>query len=219
MTALLVGLCLAAGAASASSPVARRPRLSGGLKMVAATAYVALALHQGAAGSGYGRLVLGALGVSWLGDLLLLGSSRRAFLAGLAAFLLAHLSYAGAFLLRGVAVIPAAWAALALAGGAFLVLRWLERHRLEGRVRVPVALYLAAITLMLALAVGTAWPPGIRASPGRWAGAAVLAGAALFAASDVLVARERFVRSAAINRLAGRPLYFAGQLLLAASVS
>jgi hypothetical protein len=36
--------------------------------------------------------------------------------------------------------------------------------------------------------------------------------------SDILVARQRFVREAAWNRLVGLPLYYAAQLLLAYSV-
>jgi uncharacterized membrane protein YhhN len=43
-------------------------------------------------------------------------------------------------------------------------------------------------------------------------------GAVLFAASDLFVARERFVKSTAINTSVGLPLYYAAQLLIASSL-
>jgi uncharacterized membrane protein YhhN len=43
-------------------------------------------------------------------------------------------------------------------------------------------------------------------------------GAALFFASDLLVARDRFVRPGLANRLVGLPLYYAAQVLLALAV-
>jgi hypothetical protein len=44
------------------------------------------------------------------------------------------------------------------------------------------------------------------------------AGALSFYVSDVFVARQRFVKSAFLNRLIGLPLYYGGQFMLAFSV-
>jgi len=72
-----------------------------------------------------------------------------------------------------------------------------------------VLLYLVAISSMMSLAAGT-W-----AAAG---GSLIVAGAGLFVLSDLAVARNRFVAPGFVNRAWGLPLYFAGQLLLAASI-
>ena len=46
-----------------------------------------------------------------------------------------------------------------------------------------------------------------------------LTGAAMFCVSDLSVARDRFVSPGFVNGAWGLPLYFGGQLLLAASVA
>jgi uncharacterized membrane protein YhhN len=66
-------------------------------KIVASSAFVALALACGATGSGYGRRMLLALALSWVGDVLLLARRDRWFLLGIGAFLLAHVAYGLAF--------------------------------------------------------------------------------------------------------------------------
>jgi uncharacterized membrane protein YhhN len=76
-------------------------------------------------------------------------------------------------------------------------------------MRVPVHAYIAVITVMLALAVGTA----AAGSP-----TLILVGALAFYLSDLSVANDRFVRPGFLNRLWGLPLYYAAQLCLAASV-
>jgi hypothetical protein len=43
-------------------------------------------------------------------------------------------------------------------------------------------------------------------------------GALSFYVSDLFVARDRFVKKGAINRILGLPLYFGGQFLLAFSI-
>lgn len=212
-------VCITAAFGAAASQVAGRGGLHIAAKMTAASAYLAFALMLGAAGSLYGRLVLIALALSWIGDLALVGRGTRSFLVGLGSFLAAHVAYSVAFSVRGVTTGPVLLGAAVMALVAVAVLRWLDRARLPATLRLPVMLYLAAIGVMVALAAGTAWvPPGpVGAYPPPAPG--VLAGAILFAGSDVLVARERFVRSDPVNRLVGLPLYFAAQLLLAASVA
>jgi len=74
----------------------------------------------------------------------------------------------------------------------------------------PVRAYIAVISAMLICATGTASASG---DPRP------LIGALLFYASDLAVARERFVRTSFANGAWGLPLYYAGQLVLAASLA
>jgi uncharacterized membrane protein YhhN len=174
-------------------------------KLTASSAFVALASTLGAAGHDYGRAILVALGLSWLGDACLLSLRRAPFLLGIGSFLLAHLAFAFAFLQRPL---HPAWLLVAL-GVALLagvaMLRWLWPH-LERFFRAAVPAYVAALVAMLALGVATRDP-------------LVAAGALAFALSDVSVARDRFVVSGVANRIWGLPLYYVAQLLLAWSVA
>jgi uncharacterized membrane protein YhhN len=175
-------------------------------KPLASTGFVAVALALGAPFSRYSEVLLLALLLSWLGDVLLMFD--RLFLAGLVSFLLAHVAFGAAFALRGQAV-PWAVAALAvLAVIAGLVVRWLRPHLPSG-MHVPVYVYVGAITVMVALAAGAV------AAGSPWI---ILAGAVAFLLSDLSVANDRFVHESFINELWGLPLYYAAQILLAASV-
>ncbi|NOY25111.1 MAG: lysoplasmalogenase, partial [Oligoflexia bacterium] len=166
-----------------------------------------LALSVGATHSTWGRAVLAALVLSTVGDVLLIPKQKRAFLAGLGAFLLGHCAFALAFLLRGADLGAAGLALVPLGLLAAVVLRWLWPH-LSTRMRAPVVAYVAVISLMVATAVGTvAHSPAPR----------ILLGAILFFLSDLFVARNRFVKPGFSNRLVGLPLYFAAQILLALS--
>lgn len=185
--------------AETGQPTWRRPT-----KMVASTAFVAVALSLGAWETGFGRWMVLGLVLSWLGDLLLTSTSRRAFLSGLVAFLLAHVAYVVAFVVRGLAT-PAWPAVLAVLGISALVLRWLLPH-VVGEMRLPVLAYLVVITSMVLFAMATA-----QASP-DWR---IPVGAAAFYLSDVAVARDRFVAPGIDNRLWGLPLYYGAQLLFA----
>jgi uncharacterized membrane protein YhhN len=170
------------------------------LKALASSGMVAVALAGGIAGR-YAQVILAGLLLSAAGDLCLLSRARRLFLAGVGAFLLAHLAYAAAFAPRAtIRPAPAATLAVVAAG----IVRWLWPHL--GSMRAPVLAYTAAISVMLLLALGVADPLV------RW-------GAALFYLSDLTVARDRFVRQAFANRLVGLPLYYAGQVLLALSAA
>ncbi len=168
-------------------------------KLGASAGFVLLALLQGPRGPLAGGIVAG-LALSVVGDAALLSARRPVFLAGLGAFLLAHVAYALAFAGAGH---PAAWAALPVAAATALVVRWLWPHL--GSMRLPVLLYALAIGTMLWLALGVGLP-------------LVRLGAALFFASDLAVARDRFVRPGLSNRVVGLPLYYAAQALLALAV-
>lgn len=192
LVAVLVAVHLAAEARGA-----RVVRAAG--KLGASATFVALALALGVDGP-LEHGILAGLALSVVGDALLLSSRRPAFLAGLVAFLLAHLAYAAAF---AGAARPSPVAGVAVAAITAAALRWLWPSL--GAMRAPVVAYCAVITAMLWLALGVDRPE-------------IRAGAALFYASDLLVARDRFVRPGLANRIVGLPLYYAGQLLLALSV-
>jgi len=178
-------------------------------KMAAATAYIAMAWSLGAAGSGYGQVLLAGMAFCWVGDLLLISSkSRRLFLLGLTSFLLGHLVYICAFAVRGVTWMAVLSAGVLMAVFAWRVLDWL-RPALNEQMRRPVLLYILAICAMMAMAVGTY---------GYDANWAIPLGALLFLLSDLAVARDRFTAPGIINRLWGLPTYFCAQMFLAASV-
>jgi uncharacterized membrane protein YhhN len=179
-------------------------------KPLASAGFIATALEVGAADHVYGRVVLAALVLSMLGDVLLIPRRTAFFMAGIAAFLLAHVAFAAAFVVRGVEPLVVLGAAVVLFVPSWIVLRWL-RPFLPQRFLVPVSVYVLAVTSMMVLALAT-----VAASNGPWL---IGAGAGLFYASDFFVARNRFVKPGLTNRLAGLPLYYAGQILLALSAS
>jgi uncharacterized membrane protein YhhN len=177
-------------------------------KPLASTGFLLTALAAGALSNAYGCAILVALALAWLGDVLLIPKqSRRAFLAGLASFLLGHVAYAVAFLLRGVDPEASAVAAALVAVPSAAALRWLWPF-VPDRMRVPVVAYVGVISLMVVCALGVA---EFRAHT------AITLGAFAFYASDLAVARQRFVAESFTNKLWGLPLYYGAQLLLAST--
>ena len=176
-------------------------------KIAASTVFVLLALIAGASSTGYGRMLLAALLFSWFGDVLLLSKQNKMFLAGIAAFLLAHIAFALAFVslplsFRGVAIGLIVMTAVGTA-----ILYWL-RSSLSGVFRFAVPAYVVAITIMAGLSAGALSVSLL-----------IPVGAFAFAASDVSVARDRFVSPGIVNRIWGLPLYYAAQVLLALSAA
>lgn len=178
-------------------------------KPLASLGFVGVALGRLAAGEAVSGLLLAGLVLGAVGDALLIPRSRRAFVAGMGAFMAGHLCYAALFLGRGVDGGAMAVTALGLLAVGLPGMRWLWGRMDEPRLRVPVAVYAVIIGGMAATAVGT-WAHS-RAD-------ALLLGATLFVASDLAVARNRLIQPAFLNRLVGLPLYYAGQCLLAAWV-
>ncbi len=173
-------------------------------KMVASTAFIAVALSVGALNTTFGRIMLVGLALSWFGDLFLSYDGRGPFVAGLVAFLAGHAAYVVAFSDRGLGdqfYIPV----LAVVIVAIPVARWLL-PTVPKELKVPVIAYMAVISAMVATAVST----NVAAAGWR-----IPAGAVAFYLSDIGVARERFARPGLINGVVGLPLYFGGQLLLA----
>jgi uncharacterized membrane protein YhhN len=168
--------------------------------------FLGVAVAAGALDGTYGRLVLGALVLCWLGDVLLIPkSSDAAFKGGLVSFLLGHVVLVVAFAWRGLDPTGLAAAALLSAVAVVLALRWLRPH-VPDSFRVPVHAYMAVISLMVVAAAGA-----------TAAGVAVVVGALLFYVSDLAVARERFVEKSFLNRAWGLPLYYAATLILAST--
>lgn len=206
--ALLVGLCVVAVAVLVRAEFRRSQPVRAMAKLLASSTFVAIAWLLGAWAGNYGRCLLVAFMFSWLGDALLLSGRSRVFLAGIFAFLLAHIAFAAAFLHLPLEL-PVLCAALGgMAGLGLLMLRWLWPY-LESFYRPAVAVYVLALVAMVAPAIAAT------AATGNWHYAA---GALAFAASDVAVARNRFVSPGPANKAWGLPLYYAAQLVLALSL-
>ena len=208
-TAFLATVCLASAAALVWAEWRDRRAARAVFKIVASTAFVVLAWRLGAQDSVYGRLVLAALVLSWVGDVLLLSARGHLFLAGIGSFLLAHVAFAVAFAQRPVSALALAVGLIAMTSIGVVVLRWLWPH-LDSFFRVAVGAYVAAIIAMCALALS------VSGAAGTWLFAVA---AIAFAASDISVARDRFVLAGITNRAWGLPLYYAAQLVFAFSVA
>jgi len=148
-----------------------------------------------------------ALGLSLVGDVLLM-LPRDRFVFGLSAFLLAHLAYIMGLWKDGIGIL-AFVIGLAIAGLAavFIGGRILTAINAGDNrdMATPVRAYMAAISLMLASAIGTR--EGL-----------AIAGAALFYASDALIAWDRFVRPRTWHGLAIIVTYHVGQASLTLSL-
>ena len=176
---------------------------------------------------GFGSLPLicFSLGIffSMAGDVFLMISyarfSERWFLPGLAAFLLAHVSYIVGLNtpLPNVSPIWSLGLAIILALGAARILRRIiDGVRQKGLPRLvrPVSLYGMVITLMVLSALLTLNNPAWKTS----AGGLVALGAILFYFSDILLAWNKFVNPIKNGRLANMILYHLGQAALVAGV-
>lgn len=208
MTFLPTLLCAAAVAAMVHADATGRFPQRAVAKTSAAGLFVTQAVINGAWGSGtFGRAVLVGLILSAVGDVLLLGRRSAAFLAGLTAFLAAHLAYGAAFWADGAPVGAAAIAWIGLLG----LLSPLTRRffRVAGRMGPAVVAYITVISGMVALAIALA---ATSLSP-RHVG--LVAAAVAFAASDITVARDRFESAGFANKAVGTVLYFAAQLAFA----
>jgi uncharacterized membrane protein YhhN len=148
-----------------------------------------------------------ALVCSLAGDVFLM-LPRNLFVAGLAAFLLAHLAYIAGMWVDGVSALPFALG-LAAVGLAFMIVGGRIRDAVKAgdnaAMATPVTAYMAVISLMVASAVGTE------------DGLAVL-GAALFYCSDALIAWRRFVKPRSWHALTIMVTYHAAQAGLTLSL-
>ncbi|RUZ61339.1 lysoplasmalogenase [Mesorhizobium sp. M7A.F.Ca.US.007.01.1.1] len=156
-------------------------------------------------------LLAAALALSAVGDAFLSRDGEKAFLGGLASFLVAHIVYVVLFLRSGggLGVLGAeSWrGAIALAMAVFAAVMLAALWRRGGpRLRIPIAVYVAAILAMGISALTTS-------------NVSVIGGALLFMASDGLLATEKFLVAAisphrAWMRFAVWALYYAAQLAI-----
>ncbi len=107
----------------------RRARVA--FKLLASSAFVAVAWLQPGSGTDYGRLIVAALALSWVGDMCLLSSRSSLFLAGLAAFLAAHVSFGAAFALGAIDRHALVAALVVLVPVGILTMRWLWLRLLD----------------------------------------------------------------------------------------
>lgn len=155
----------------------------------------------------YKLLILGGLIFSAAGDIFLMLPKER-FLAGLVAFLIAHLFYIAGFLIDQGSLIW--WPALPV-----LVVTGIVGWNLKdgfGKLKVPVMIYMGVISAMVWLA-WSRWC-GIRGTGNLLA----LCGAALFMISDLILAVNRFKIEIKSARALDLLTYYTGQWLIALSV-
>jgi uncharacterized membrane protein YhhN len=150
--------------------------------------------------------LLSGLGLSWLGDVALLGEGDGPFTLGLGSFLIAHLSYLAAFRRhRAGAVRDRIWIAAAY-GFAWCSLNALLWNR-TGRLRLPVLIYGTILTAMGLAAFDTGNPE-------------TAIGGAAFLLSDSILALDKFgvVTLPAADGMV-MATYTAAQALIALSLS
>jgi uncharacterized membrane protein YhhN len=156
--------------------------------------------------------------LSLAGDVLLMISLDRLFLAGLVAFLLAHIFYVIGFNIPMPAI--SAWSVILAVligwGGAKIIRRILTSviEKGQGRMRLPIIVYSVVISLMLLSAM-------IKLNDLTWSASAsilVAVGAFLFYLSDVILAWNKFVAPFQHGRIYNIAAYHLGQIALIAGV-
>ncbi|MGB3052551.1 MAG: lysoplasmalogenase [Polyangiales bacterium] len=184
-----------------------RPGLRAAGKPFASLGFIVAAVGFGALESRYGNIVLVGLILGAIGDVCLLGSAKKYFIAGLVSFLLGHVAYVIAFAGLPIDTTVALVATGVMAVTMVLIARWVFPHAPD--MRVPIGVYMLVISAMCIVAIGAG---------GAGAPWMIPVGALMFTASDIAVVRDRFVSKGFVNRLWGLPLYYAAQLIVAWSI-
>ena len=175
------------------------------LLMLASAGYMLVVVVGGGLRWRYGRCIVVALALCFVGDYLGPGS----FMTGLAAFLLAHFGFMAAFCVRGLTArrcLRALMIALVV-GGA--IVWWIYPH-VPASDRPPIYAYMAVITAMMVLAGGSRGGQG-------WL--LIVLAASTFYVSDVFLARSKYVSPGSINFVIGFPLYYTACILFAYGAS
>ena len=156
------------------------------------------------------RWIVIGLVFSLLGDIALLWPVQG-FLAGLVAFLLGHLSYLVA-LTRRVKFLasPPAFGVWAIVAASVLASLWAG---VPGDMRVPVLVYVIALSAMAAQASSVWLARRGQPDAGKWRIVAI--GAALFVLSDAILATDKFVGGVPLPTLWNLSLYWLGQWFIA----
>lgn len=188
--------------------------LAGAAVKTASTGLLALAVLLSAPDTPWFWLIPVGLAFGALGDLFLALKGERFFLAGVAAFGLGHVAYAGAFLLRAQTL---GFDGLSIGEGAVLAALlgllvstevWLAPR--AGGLRWPVRIYVGLIGLMGIAAILLPSGPGL---------SALRVGALFFVASDLMLSIQLFVTRDDLSRrrlgLTLWPTYWVAQALIA----
>ncbi|MGB4595569.1 MAG: lysoplasmalogenase [Anaerolineaceae bacterium] len=155
-----------------------------------------------------------ALVFSLLGDILLIPRSTRWFIAGMVAFLIAHLVYIWAFSRWPVtsgAVLPAIMVGIVVLSVLIVLVLTKTKNKPEfRRMRYAFILYGSVLTIMAVMAVLCLWRP---AWP-RWAGALAALGGLFFFASDSILGLEKMGKRLPATRLLVISTYHIAQMLI-----
>lgn len=190
--------------------------------MVIAVCLLSLAQPPGTHDRTFTLLIAGGLVLSLLGDVLLIFEANpKAFLAGLVAFLVAHIAYGTAFVYLqfsqgfGINVMAEVVDAGALTLAAVAIYRYLSPGL--GTMRVPVIAYMVIISVMVQRAFAVA-----STGTGSPIQSILIAGGALlFYLSDAILAVDKFRYGGKLRggRVLNLSMYYSGQLLIALSAS
>jgi len=205
----LIGLAAVSGALYIRAEYAgARPQVYALKPLTTGLILLMALLLEPATSAPYKALIAGGLLFSLAGDVFLILPSDR-FVAGLASFLVAHLFYIAAFVVRsGFHADGMALALYAVAGASVLLALWPHL----GHMRGPVLGYMAVILAMGWQALGQ-W----RAAPSASRLSAAV-GAALFVLSDAVLALDRFRGRIAAGPLVVLGAYYLAQALIALSI-
>lgn len=181
---------------------------------------VGLLALRAAANVPYARLIMIGLALGAVGDVCLnlrhlcAKRARPAFMLGIAAFLLGHVSYVWALAARAPEALL--YAAPACAIVSFVVIRFvLRRVNVEGALKLFGIIYLTIVLFMACLAVTLLFT-----EPANSAYRLFAVGGLLFATSDVLLVLNQFgKRSYPSFRALNLSLYYLGQICIALTIA
>lgn len=164
----------------------------------------------------FSKLVQFGLFMSWIGDIALMFDEKVEilFVVGLAAFLIAHLGYAYAFIKNvadsedkfniGAGIVMSI--PFALVTGSFF---YYMKDGLPDELFVPVLAYTIVISLM---GITSAWRKDhVQPKTFNW----ILIGAILFILSDMVIAVNKFVIDFDYDAILNMTLYLSGQFMIA----
>lgn len=155
-----------------------------------------------------------ALVFSLMGDIFLIPRSTRWFIAGMAAFLIAHLVYIWAFSRWKVsqgAIAPAVLAALAVIAVMIYVVLSRTRNKAEFKhMRFAFILYSSVLVVMAFAALLCQWREGWPVASGAMAGL----GGLFFFASDTILGLEKMGKRLPATRLLVISTYHIAQALI-----
>ncbi len=163
----------------------------------------------------FSKLVQFGLFFSWIGDIALMFNDKVEilFVVGLAAFLIAHLGYAYAFIKNisdsnntfslSAAVLMAV--PFVLVTGSFF---FYMKDGLPSDLFIPVLAYTIVIS---AMGITSAWRKGhVKSKTYNW----ILAGAVLFILSDIVIAINKFIIDFNYDAVLNMVLYLSGQFMI-----